>query len=209
MDSGTTGTEEKIKESLVKKNTRVIDMDAWSDGQMRSKLWLCQELEKLFAGNDPISLGVYGAWYGTLPFLLLARERLLIREIHLFDLDRDAISVAKQVLRAWDYNPSRPIHFHVQDCSQPGILTDLTVDLVINTSCEHFENYDWFKNLPKGQRFALQSTDMPHPTHINSPRDMDDFKARLGSMTRLDLEDVLTVSYPNFSFRRFMVIGCT
>jgi len=196
-----------MTETSVKKNTRLMDMDAWSDGQVRSKLWLCQALEKIFSHHDPISMAVYGSWYGTLPFLLLARERLKIRELHLFDIDREAISVSKQVLRAWDYNPSRPIHYHVQDCNQPGVLSGIVVDLVVNTSCEHFDNYDWFKYLPKGQRFALQSTDMPHPTHINSPRDMTGFKAGLGPISRIDLEDVLTVSYPNFSFNRFMLVG--
>ena len=45
-----------------------IDIDSFSSGQIGSKLWLCQEAEKLFETVNQV--WIYGGWYGLTAFLL-------------------------------------------------------------------------------------------------------------------------------------------
>lgn len=192
------------------KNLSIINMDAFSDGQMRSKLWLCKELEELLDPSKPHTLWIYGAWYGTLALLLLVRERINIKKIHLFDIDPEAIKVARKVLDSWRINGTI-VEFHERDClslNPSGAAVDFggSPDVIINTSCEHFESDEWLKPIPPGTLVVLQSTDMVHPTHIRCPQSIEDFKGQI-SMSKTIFSGTLSFSYPNFEFKRFMLIG--
>ena len=70
-------------------------VDAWSSGQIGSKLWLCQELEKLPAlENRPQTVWILGGWEGTLGFLMLARGKIPIEKLRSFDLDPESTRAA-------------------------------------------------------------------------------------------------------------------
>lgn len=197
--------------NFLKRNFFSLNMDAWSDGQTESKLWLCRSLEQL-ALEEKIkteTIWIYGSWYGTLAYMLLSRERLTIRRIYCFDIDRKSNKIAEKILnrwlcRGWD------IQIIFQDCQDiwPNnpLYSTAKPDLIINTSCEHMNGYTWWKNIPPGIHFALQSTDMPHSTHINSPADLKDFKKQITS-AEFFLEAQNEFKYPNFEFTRFMLIG--
>ena len=58
--------------------------DAFSSGQIGSKLWLCEQAEKYFETID--SIWIYGGWYGLTAFLLRARNKINIGNIRSFDL---------------------------------------------------------------------------------------------------------------------------
>lgn len=197
----------------VEQNTAELNLDAWSDGQMKSKLWLCQELEnnwsKMFSPTIHAHIWIYGAWYGTLAQFLLIRDRVPIRQIELFDIDEVAVAVARKMTTMWWLNKKVSFDFHSGDCRLIATdkISQAKPDLLINTSCEHFVDYDWFTNLPRGQKFLLQSTNMKHPTHILCPENLDDFKTKLGEVNKIYYEGVLPFVYPNFQFDRFMVIG--
>ncbi len=184
-----------------------FDMDAWSDGQMQAKLWLCKAIESKYKDQAPLKIGIYGAWYGTLAFLLLLRERVQIKELYLLDIDGEALRIAKKLLAVWDFNRKLDIHYLQEDCTQTRFAQTQGPDLVINTSCEHFPNYDWFKNIPAGIEFAIQSTDMSHPTHINGVKSLDEFKQKLIGNKNFFHEDVLEIRYPHFQFSRYFLMG--
>ena len=59
--------------------------DAFTHGQIRSKLWLCRELEKLNCSSN--LTWIYGGWYGLVAFLLLSREKFNVKRIHSYDVD--------------------------------------------------------------------------------------------------------------------------
>ncbi len=191
-----------------KENTKLVNLDAWSDGQMRSKLWLCNLLEKDFCNQTkPIEIWIMGSWYGLLAQFLLVRERLDIKRIRLFDIDPNVVRVSEKMLSPWIIENKIEIIHHQMDCTQiPTSLWNSRPDVVINTSCEHFQNESWF-SFPKGIQFYIQSTNMDHPTHINRALNLEDFKNRLGGVTKVNHALTLEFRYPNFQFDRFMIAG--
>lgn len=186
-----------------------IDMNSFSDGQTQSKLWLCEQLESHFPFQKPVTLWIYGSWYGLLAHYLLIRQRIPIQKICLFDIDVEALAVSKKILDSWLIRGPQ-IEFFNLDCNKMDLRTDLrnetAPDIVINTSCEHFENHRWIQNLPAGTLIVAQSTDMPHPTHINAVKDLKEMKTSLGLKETL-FENRLYFLYPNLSFFRYMLIG--
>lgn len=191
-------------------NMKPLNMDAWSDGQMRSKIWLCRELERLWPfGDRPTNIWIYGAWYGTLAQFLLIRERIKISRFDLFDIDSEALEISKAMSTMWWLNKKVQFGFHHQDCREipPNIWQEGKPDLVINTSCEHFVDYKWFDGLPTGQCFLLQSTNMEHPTHILRAQSLEDLKRNLHSISEIFYEGTLSFKYPHFKFERYMIFG--
>ncbi len=186
----------------------VVESDAWSDGQFRSKLWLANALEKITLGQQfPLNLWIFGSWYGLAAQVLLVRDRLKLGEIHLFDVDPKCGPIAKKLLNHWICQ-GLPIHFHLQDCEKLGEHSGFgQPSVVINTSCEHFRSYDWLEGIPAGALVVAQSTDMDHPTHILSPSNLGEFKEECGKLMNIILAEELRFVYPDKSFSRFMIIG--
>lgn len=187
-----------------------INFDAWSDGQMGSKLWLCEELEKIFsAESKDLVVWIYGSWYGLLAFLILNRQRIPIKKILLFDKDIKANKVAARILDYWTLR-GELLEIHTEDCNQlqqKGFYSNERPDLVINTSCEHFSQKLWWEHLPSNTFYALQSTDMNHHEHINLSHSLNEFKDKLGLKNRPLFEGEKKFSYPSFEFHRWMLIG--
>ncbi len=190
------------------KNIETLNLDAWSDGQMRSKLWLCDLIEKDFQNKkEPLDIWIMGSWYGLLAQFLLIRGRLPLKRFRLFDMDPEAIRISQKMLNHWLIKSDIEIHHHLQDCTQiPERDWSTPPNILINTSTEHFENEKWM-NFPSGIYFYAQSTNMEHPTHINKPTSLDDFKKRLGPITRMTYADKMEFRYPNFEFDRYMIAG--
>lgn len=186
-------------------------MDAWSDGQVGSKMWLCQNVEKILKEKNglPVTLWIYGSWYGTLAFMLLSRERISIKKICCFDVDKKANRIAVKILNHWIFQNVQ-IEVYNQDCQK--ICADSIYyqtskpDMIINTSCEHMASYQWWTHIPKGTMFAIQSTNMPHPTHISSVSSVHEFQS-LTAPGLLYFAEERKFSYPGFEFSRFMLIG--
>ena len=189
-------------------NTSLINMDAWSDGQMRSKIWLCDLMEKDFGqSSKPVEIWIFGSWYGLLAQFLLLRGKLPIKKIQLFDIDQEALNISHKMLNMWLIDGKIEIVHNQIDCTQiPQSMWQTKPDIVINTSTEHFESEAWL-NFPKGIHFYAQSTNMDHPTHINKPKNLQDFKNRLGDISKITFSEQIEFRYPNFEFDRYMVAG--
>lgn len=191
-----------------KTNLELINMDAWSDGQMRSKLWLCDLIEKDFANSgSPLEIWIFGSWYGLLAQFLLIRGKLPLKQIRLFDIDSEAVRVSHKMLDTWIHGKKIEILHHQMDCTKiPTALWEQKPDLVINTSSEHFKNDSWF-NFPKGIHFYAQSTNMDHPTHISRSSSLEDFKYQLGLASKITHAEKMEFRYPGFEFDRYMISG--
>lgn len=187
-----------------------IAADAFSDGQIRSKLWLCGELEKLHAAGSFTALGEYldisvlAGWNGMLPFLLFSRQRLPIQKIDLFDKDPLAVKTSLQINDTWRIAGKFRAHHMDLDLNS---VADFGSNLWINTSCEHFSQASWWAHLPKGARVVLQGTDMVHEEHVHSFSSLDDFSHFYEPWDQVDFRGKLDFEYPGFCFSRYMVIG--
>lgn len=198
----------KVHEPSTVKAKSEFNTDVFYDGQISSKLWLCEKLEQILNEKThlPLKVWMYGSWQGLLPFMLLVRQKLQFQSLDLFDLDSQAQIQARQVLDHWHFQGQIQIRHHVQDCNLIR-QTEAAPDLVINTSCEHMQDLTWWQNLPKGTLFCLQSTDMPHPTHVNPALNLESWKASLGLKGPLLYEGSKFTKYATFSFNRWMLIG--
>ena len=177
-----------------------IDPDSFSSGQIGSKIWLCEELERL--GWESDYTYIYGGWYGITGFLLLSRGIFKVKNIRSVDIDPACERVADTINNLWVWQRWQ-FKAVTYDCNE---IQPPVVDLVINTSTEHFESRTWFENLPAGTRVILQGNNMPHDDHYVKSNSNEEFISnyKLSSIEFMGSKEFV---YPEWSFTRFMVIG--
>jgi hypothetical protein len=202
---------------LFKKYPTVDLTDLFSKGQMDSKRWLVDMLVEL-----DLPLGVVficAGWYGSLATFLFESD-LKINKIRSFDIDPLCADIADTFNRSWVMNQweFKAITADIMDIDYQHHtwqiwsnannrmcrpITD-SPDTVINTSCEHIENFtEWYKNIPRGTKLILQSNNyFDLEEHVNCSYNLQSFdkKTPMGITTfkgSLDLP----------SYTRFMKIG--
>jgi hypothetical protein len=178
----------------------MFNKDAFSNGQIDSKLWLCRELEALEWTSDYTH--IYGGWYGVLAFLLLSREKFKVGRIESLDIDPEAESIADMINENWVIKEWQFKAFTL-DCNQ-GVRGN--PDLIINTSSEHFETMDWFNNIRPGTRVIIQGNNMPHDDHCVHSATLEDFISTY-PLSSIVYQGSLDFTYPDWQFTRYMVIG--
>jgi hypothetical protein len=184
-----------------------LEKDAFSTGQVLSKIWLAEQLERVVDYQDvlePLDVLIMGGWYGLLNFILRTRARLRINSVRSIDIDNEACEIADLINKAWVW----------QNWQFKSICQDANTfqyankefNLVINTSVEHIPSKQWFENIPKGTLVAIQSNDMKHDDHCHNHTSLEhfieDFKL---SETYYSGEKLF--EYPEWQFNRFMLIG--
>lgn len=176
-----------------------INKDAFSSGQVSSKLWLCKQLEltDLYSKETAI----YGGWYGVTAFLLLSRSRFNVERIRSYDIDPECESVADMINENWVWQDWK-FKAHTQDCNT--LYTN--ADLIINTSTEHFDGLNWWNNIKPGTAVALQGNNMQHDDHVNICGSLTDFCEQF-PLTSEIYRGSLKFNYPEWSFERYMIIG--
>lgn len=189
------------------KKFKWINKDAFSHGQIQSKLWLCRQIESL-ESRQPIDLVIVGSWYGLLAFMLQVRERIEINSLYLIDQDPKAVDISKILLDAWVVgHPSNTFLTSDANIFDFGLLNGLKNPVLVNTSCEHFGSDAWLRKVPSGTKIFLQSTNMPHKEHISPPQNVKEFQHRFMSLVDIHGADSLHFSYPTGDFHRFMLWG--
>lgn len=184
-----------------------IHPDAVSSGQISSKLWLCEELERLNL-SEPRVIWLLGGWYGMAGFLLLSRARMNIRCIRSFDIDPEATRTADLLNENWVWKDWQFKAFtrDANALSYSGEEYGEAPDILVNTSTEHFGSREWFANIPSGKIVALQSTDMAHEDHFWGKGGLDELREMFPLRESL-YEGSLKFEYPDRQFSRFMRIG--
>jgi len=193
--------------------------DCLARGQVKSKLWLIEEIAKLEKKKN-LTLGTVflcGGWYGTLATMMFERN-FNITKIRSFDIDESCREIAEifnkpWVMQDWKFKAStQDIHdidysnhvYHVyrSDGSQCE-LTD-SPDTVINTSCEHIINFEkWYSKIPTGKLVILQTNNyFEIPEHINCSKSLEQFASQT-PMTTILYEGELFLD----KYLRFMRIG--
>lgn len=187
----------------------IIPRDAFSHGQIKSKLWLSECFTKWAAqhldSSAKYELNWYGSWVGIGPFLLLSDKALKFGVINLFDLNAESLEASRLIL---DYWRCESIEISTR---QLDVNTYIPAagnnQIFVNSACEHMENENWLKNLPVGSVVLLQSTDMPHVEHINGSLSLGDFANKLSSLVKVLESNEIQFNYPDKTFSRFMIFG--
>jgi len=180
----------------------LVEADAFSSGQITSKLWLCEELEKIFDRIDQI--WIYGGWYGTTAFLLRTRNNIKIGKIRSWDVDPECERIADMINENWVWQ-EWAFKAYTHDCNEiePAIGCP---DLIINTSTEHFNSREWWDNIPEGMTVVLQGNNMHHEDHCVYTGDLDEF-IKLYPLSETYYKGQKDFKYETWGFSRFMLIG--
>jgi hypothetical protein len=178
-----------------------LNPEAFSAGQLKSKIWAARELENCINTNNVGALNVYllGGWYATLFFILKIRDNIEINTCRSFDLDPEACIVANTINNLWEQKDWQFKSFpkDVNEIDYPS-----EVNCVINTSAEHMESHDWFENIPAGTICLIQSNNLEIPEHVNTVKTIEGLKT-MYPLSELFFEGAKTIS----SYKRFMIIG--
>ncbi len=183
--------------------------ESFSKGQVLSKLWARDCLIKLNLNSCKTGLILCG-WSGVLSNILLEKP---FQRIVSVDKNPDCEPIAIRL----NYEN----HTHGRFNSVTKDIFDLNYnqlgltvnkfsektndfDIIINTSCEHIQNFNqWYDLLPEGQLVLLQSNDFfDVREHVNCVNSLETFKT-MAPMNQLLFEGEL----PLENYNRFMLIG--
>jgi hypothetical protein len=199
-------------------NNVVFDPDCFSRGQLQSKMWAIQELEKI---NKPLgTVFLCAGWYGILATMIFESELLQVKSIRSFDIDETTVDIAEIFNKLWFVNDWRfkALPMDILDINYNSLtwqywsnkndrlsypITD-NPDTIINTSCEHITEFDrWYNMLPKGKLLVLQANDFVDlDMHTNCYKDLEDFATHT-PMKQVLYSGVLQLE----KYNRFMRIG--
>lgn len=184
-----------------------LDKDAFSSGQILSKLWLAESLERVLEleeNKKEFKILNLGGWYGILHFILKSRNKIKINTWRSIDIDPSACQIADSINETWVWQNWK-FKSVVEDANIVK-YNDEDYDIIINTSVEHIESTQWFDNIPSKKYVVLQSNDMPHDDHVHNHSSLEQF------IDQFPLNEILfhgqkLFQYDNVSFRRYMIIG--
>jgi hypothetical protein len=199
-------------------NDTQFDRDCFSRGQLKSKMWLVNELRKLKV-NDLGTVFLCAGWYATLATMLFEKG-FKIDKIRSFDIDPGCVDIAETFNKPWftdqwrfksitqnimdiDYNEHTWQSWSNANNRMSYPITDVP-DTIINTSCEHIENFnEWYSKIPAGKLVIIQSNDYHEvDEHVNTYNSADEFGAS-APMSKLLYKGELKLE----KYTRFMLIG--
>jgi hypothetical protein len=182
-----------------------MDFTAFSHGQMQSKLWLCENLEKYIPQNSTVA--ILGSWYNLLGMMLLARNHEKYNFILGIDKDPKVIEIADKLCESWMVQPNvkmKNIFFDANDYNLEGY------NVVINCSVEHMDSTRWFRKLNSGTLVCIQSSDVIESDQnfdIKNPnRNLDDLCYKFPMRTYYH-KKTKQFKYNEWGYNRLMTIG--
>ena len=181
-----------------------LEVDAFSAGQVESKIWAAEELERVASHTLNLRISILGGWYGLLHFILKSRGKQTIEWCRSYDLDPMACSVANVVNNTWE---SRDWKFRAIPKDANTLTYNDGTNCIINTSTEHFDSQEWFNNINNGMLCVLQGNNLIIEDHVNRPESLEHFKSMFPLQTVL-FEGEKYFDFKENSYTRYMIIGC-
>ena len=170
-------------------------MDAFWQGQLKSKEWLITNLRKNV--NKFVSIDIHGGWVGVLASMLFQSD-IHVTNIRSIDIDPTCEPIATMMNKKEEMVGK----FRAVTADMCAIRSD--ADVIINTSCEHItqDQYDlWLSGMPYNSLLVLQSNNYDIPEHVRTASSLEEFKQQchIKVLWAGQLELPL--------YTRFMVIG--
>lgn len=219
----TVDNKDKIFRSIFDYKKKVdsdIIYDAFSRSQVKSKIWLIEELLKI--NSDYNNVLIMAGWYGQLKSIY--DKKLTYAKMRIIELDREACETSDYI-----FNLSNLENYKVKSINAD--INNLTLhkngyewdvenfregtkysekflpNLIINTSSEHMKE-DWFfqikfKEMESDPVVAIQSNNLfDIPEHINCVHSVDHMKKKF-PMREILYEGELQLK----GYKRVMLIG--
>jgi len=209
-----------INNYLKDDNDPTIIQDAMSRSQMRSKIWLIEELAKIESNYDNVA--VMAGWFGQIKTIY--DKRLTYSKMRIIELDKEACETSDYI-----FNITNLENYKVKSVN--ANINELTLykngyewevenfkdgakysekflpNLIINTSAEHMTD-EWFhqirfKEMESNPIVAIQSNNMfDGEGHINCVHSADHMKKKF-PMKEVLYEGELQLK----GYKRVMIIG--
>lgn len=194
--------------------------DAFSRSQMKSKIWLVDELAKLDTNYNNVL--ILAGWFGQLKTIY--DKKLTYSKMRIAELDRSACETSDYIFNLSNLEnykvKSVNVDINALTLHKNGYEWDVEnfregtkysekflPDLIINTSAEHMTE-EWynqirFKNLDSNPIVAIQSNNLfDIPEHINCVHSVDHMKKKF-PMKEILFEGELQLK----GYKRVMLIG--
>lgn len=172
--------------------------NALNRNQLQCKFWILDILAKHLP-TPPPRVRVLGGWVGALSAMMI--EHLGWKDSVQFEtVDIDARTCDKARALLAPYGQQVKVTYE----DMLSLRYDHPDTLLINTSCEHIDDFaGWWNILPKGQLVLLQSNDyFSEPTHVNCVENLEAFQRQAPLSETLFAGTMKTKRY-----NRFMVLG--
>lgn len=186
-----------------------LDLDAFSSGQMQSKIWLVENLEKVLTKPPEAGYRIWilGGWYGLTNTILRIRNNIPIQHVRSFDIDQTACFLADKINSLWEWKQWQ-FKSIVQDVNELKyeLYDENFPHVVINTSVEHMEDREWFNNIPTRTLIVLQANNMQHDDHCKLYSHEDELIEEF-PMSRIVFADRIHFDYGEWKFDRYMIMG--
>jgi hypothetical protein len=170
-------------------------MDAFWQGQLKSKEWLIKNLRKYV--HDFVSIEIHGGWVGVLASMLFQSD-IPITKICSLDIDPTCEPIAINMNKLEEMVGK----FQATTTDMCNLIS--FVDVVINTSCEHItqDQYEqWLRNRNDDQLLVLQSNNYKIDEHVRTADSLEEFKEQSHI-------NVLWAGELNLPiYKRWMIIG--
>jgi hypothetical protein len=174
-------------------------LESFWKGQIRSKVWLIENLKKHVGSSEGYRVAIYGGWNGVLASLLFNSD-IAITHVTSVDIDPNCEEIANTVNKLHEMKGTfRAV---------TGNMCEYAVEdaeIIINTSCEHITQaqYDqWLDMQPADALIILQSNDFfDCDEHIRCTTDLDEF-VKISGINIMYKGEFQTPKY-----KRFMLIG--
>jgi hypothetical protein len=194
--------------------------DAMSRSQMRSKIWLIEELSKIQTNYDNVA--VMAGWFGQLKTIY--DKRLTYSKMRIIEIDSEACKTSDYIFNIANLEnyKVKSVHANINELTLHKNGYEWNVenfkegtkysekflpDLIINTSAEHMTE-EWynqirFKQMDSDPIVAIQSNNLfDIPEHINCVHSVDHMKKKF-PMREILFEGELQLK----GYKRVMLIG--
>ena len=176
-------------------------LDAFWDGQVHSKIWLSEILNKYYDSKIPSNIYIFGGWLGVLANILFQNSKFYVDTIYNIDLDPWCKPNSEKLNQTY-VNMQR---YYADTADMREYQYTDTADIVINTSTEHVtqEIYDqWYDNIPVGSLVVVQGNDFfSCDEHVRCSSSLDEFI----TMNRVT-DPIFAGQLPTSIYDRFMCV---
>ena len=185
--------------------------ESFYHGLVLSKLWLCEELEKILdiEGIKKPTVYVLGGWHNLMSFMMITRNPHRYQEFHSYDKDNESTTIANQICDTWKIEEPR-VYNHTKNVSLLDFSNSKNT-IFINCSVDQFEDTKWFSTIPIGSIVCMQTTDIiddnPKWEINQKTKDINEFSDRYNLNTIL-YSGSKNIKYGHeLYYNRLMLIG--
>lgn len=183
--------------------------ESFYHGLVVSKIWLCEELEKILVDSTP-PVKILGSWHNLMSFMMIVRKPKGYMYFNCYDKDPASITVADQICDAWKEIEEPHVYNHVADVLSLDFTNDDPNTVYINCSVDQFENESWYNSIPNGCIVCMQTTDVVDDSQsweiVQKTKDLNEFAERY-KLSKVLYQGSKTLPYQKGSFNRLMLIG--